>query len=484
MIELTQTFSDSPTEYNFKTTKMAQGLQDLTNTGYYAFVGSTYSAYINIYGGYFDPEEVARHNPSDYKEVYLVRLPTSDESYEYMLREIRDPLNSNPWRYQAWFRENVHRWIEMLPRPSEKEPGLLSYFQTPEKRAANIRTPIKPGRWLSKYFSDLLTQPEIQEAAREWDAKYALRVAKITQDADEIEAVYTGRHHGSCMWFPHEDYSGPCHPARVYAGPDLGIAYIGEKDSCDARVLVWPEKKIWYDNAVYGDSSRLRDSLTHLGYTAASSYKFEGARIRRIRSGSRFVLPYIDVADTVEDYGDYLVLREGNINCRCTSGVSGHEYRCDDCEDGMDEDEAHYTANDSHVCTHCLDRYYFHCQVKEEYYPNDQRADTPSEYYVCKDVAKGPEWFYCEATELYYPKEDYDCVETFEEETVDLGHVEANGFFCIKSQKYSLEVINEVVLPDGKSVHRNAFETEADFDAFVSLHQPDQIWLPIELEAA
>ncbi len=58
-----------------------------------------------------------------------------------------------------WFFNNFRRWAEMLPAPSETLPGRLAYYQSVEKRVRDIRTPIKPGKWLQKVFGDILTQP-------------------------------------------------------------------------------------------------------------------------------------------------------------------------------------------------------------------------------------------------------------------------------------------------------------------------------------
>lgn len=136
----------------------------------------------------------------------------------------------SPWETEGWWRLNQHIWQEHAPVGSEKHPGLLSYYQDPIKRVADIRTPIKPGRYLKKYFSHLLSEQEIRQCAIKWEEAFSPRELKVTQDADEIESVYE---HGpsSCMAGGDGNFSGYCHPSRVYAGPDLGIAYIGPKDA-------------------------------------------------------------------------------------------------------------------------------------------------------------------------------------------------------------------------------------------------------------
>lgn len=392
-----------------------------------------------------------------YSAYHFLALPEGTDADDYARREAGLTFHNNPWTAHEWFHMNMGRWVEHLPRPSETVPGNIGYFQSPAKRARNIRTPIKPGRYLKKYFGDLLSETEIHEAALEWQNHFALRALKVTQDADEIEAVYRGRYNGSCMWFQHGDYEGSCHPARVYAGPDLGIAYIGDRDNADARCLVWPEKKIYYPKW-YGDGSRLEASLIAEGYKVGYEGDFEGARLQRIEYGDGFVVPYVDVCCDLADHGDYLVIPRygGDVHCRNTSGISFEPQPCADCGDNMSEDEQTTVYNGECVCDSCLSDGYFLCEGYEEYYPDDRRAETPDGTAYSQRYVDSHDFFYCDVTELYYPERRYSQVSLVEGGHCVEDHAEANGFYCEYSQEWSLEVEEKLTLTDGSFVHSSA----------------------------
>ncbi|MFB2553931.1 hypothetical protein [Ensifer soli] len=237
-----------------------------------------------------------------------------------------DGRDRHPWLRHNWFRANFRRWVELLPVPSKTQPGRLAYYTSSAKRAARRETPIKAGRWLQKYFGDILTQEQIKEHALEWEAACGPVDVHITQDADEIEAVYRSNHNGSCMWFGDTSYRGSCHPARVYAGPDLGIAYIGTTDDAKGRCLVWREKKIFFYKT-YGDGDRLKSALVTAGYTEAGSDAFTGARLQRIPYEDRYVMPYVDTHEAATDDGEFVILDDdGEIGCRSSDHIRGLSY--------------------------------------------------------------------------------------------------------------------------------------------------------------
>ncbi|MFB2553932.1 hypothetical protein [Ensifer soli] len=380
------------------------------------------------------------------QHVHVLR-PSNDFSLD---EEVDACFSTTPWLRHQWFKDNFLRWIKMLPRPSETQPGRLSYFQTPAKRARNIRTPIKPGRWLTKVFGDILTETQIHDLALEYSNTHDLKAVHITQNADEIEAIYRNGPY-SCMkrGYDHE------HPSRVYAGPDLGIAYTGTLAEPTARVLVWPSKKI-YTDAAYGDGPRIKAALDAIGYEEAEDTEFDGARIRRLTYRGNIICPYIDVADRAYDTGIYLILGRGDLDVQVTRGLYAEaepEYTCDE---GMDEDERNYIVSiDRDVCDHCHSRNYFYCEGYEQSYQNSDLADTISGFYSDDYCRHSGKMFYCDRTDKYYPHDDYDCVVTLEGETVESSHVTIHGFFCANTEEWSLETQHQVRLINGTSVHRH-----------------------------
>ncbi len=159
---------------------------------------------------------------------------------------------------------------------SVKDPNLVAYTESREKGERDIQAPMKPGRYLKQFYPDL--------SASEITALQALlgtaTDVKFATDPDEIEKIYS-EGPTSCMAGPNAGMGSQVsgHPARCYGGGDLAVAYLtNKKGQCNARSVVWPEKKLYY--LVYGDS-RLTNRLQELGYRAGGSWCFQGAKLKR-----------------------------------------------------------------------------------------------------------------------------------------------------------------------------------------------------------
>lgn len=386
-----------------------------------------------------------------WKKAHIVSAPPSDwtTAHAYLHRFI-----SSPWANKPVFLENIERWIESFPVPSLSVPGLVAYFQDANKRARDIQTPIKPGKYLKKFFGDILSEAEIHEMAMEWSNEYAARELFVTQDADEIERVYRGKYNGSCMHFGSGCYAGDEHPARVYAGPDLGIAYIGDTDSVDGRCLIWPSKKLYFPK-FYGDSHRMEAALVAKGWKAGDEGDFEGARLQRLPYGDGFILPYLDTAEAVRDNGQWLIIDDGgNIGARNTNGLSDGIEICDDCEEQCD-DRTYIGSVDRCVCEYCRDSNYFYCDEMDDYYPDDQRVEVEGYSYdylsqsgVERAVSRGV-LFFCDLSETYYSSNNYEQVELTDGSTAEASRAERDGYFCEYSEQWSVDEDTKQELSDG-----------------------------------
>ncbi|WP_187971141.1 hypothetical protein [Aquibium microcysteis] len=347
-------------------------------------------------------------SPANHVHIMTSRTAAGGDG-PYFLRASVAHDDLNPWRGEDFWNKHWLRWIEHLPRPSKAVPGNLAYYQSPAKRAADIETPIKPGRYLRKYFADILSEDDIQRLGIAWQAATMPPELHVTQDADEIEAVYRGRYNGSCMHFGSGDWGGGCHPARVYAGPDLGIAYIGERNSAAARCLVWPEKKLYYPKW-YGDYHRLELALGLAGWKAGSECDFEGARIRRFydADGDFFTVPYCDTHDGAEDDGRYLRLTDdGPICLRQTNGTSVEHpqarYSCDECGGRVGEDDIHYVeSTERDICGDCLRRNYTFCDLTRAYHRDENFVDSAGGLDISLEAVERGLAYLCEGSELYY----------------------------------------------------------------------------------
>lgn len=416
--------------------------------------------------------DVYRRAQAHYRwdKTHFVALPASWNAWAYFEAYV-GPFMRSPWAQSAVFLKNLDRWIESFPVPSKKVPGLVAYFQDTDKRARDIQTPIKPGKYLKKFFGDILDEDEIQTLAMEWSNQYSPRKLNVTQDADEIERVYRGKYNGSCMYFKHGEHNGDQHPARVYAGPDLGIAYIGDTDSADARCLVWPSKKLYYPK-FYGDYFRMESSLINAGYTAGEEEDFEGARLQRIPYGGGFILPYLDTHENVTDTGSYLVLDDdGEIGARNTNGLSDPVARCGHCEEITDRDELVYSRSaDLSICESCRDRSYFYCEEMDDYYHDDDGVHVEGGRVVSeqgvRSMANRDEVFWCEETERYYLSRAYDHTVLTDGRTVELSVAETNGYFCAFSDQFSLDHESKQELSDGRYVDMDMVSNQIELDAW------------------
>lgn len=282
-------------------------------------------------------------------------------------------FRDRPWQQHVWFRNAIDIWAPHLPITSETVPGAIAYYQSAEKRARNIRTPIKPGRYLSKYFSGILTQEQIQQYAIEFSEQHEPAELRVTQDADEIETIYRNGP-GSCMKFEHGGYAGDEHPACVYAGPDLGVAYIGAIDDAAARAVVWPEKKIY--SRIYGDEHRMQIALQKEGFAPGS---LRDARVQKIPYECGFIMPYVDNIGRASEIGDYIVLDGGGpISTQYTTGLSFDDddsIECTDCGHRTDIDDAYGVEGERDVCESCFSNSYVNCEISDYYIHTDNAIE-------------------------------------------------------------------------------------------------------------
>ena len=274
------------------------------------------------------------------------------------------------WAHQKWWRDNeaIHEPHYVIV--SREKPGLLAYYQSPEKACLGIRTQIRPGRYLARYFGGILTEAERAKMAR-WQetgvletdyadpVKYPMAFARTRQ---EIREVYE---HGpdSCM-AGGNSWESDAHPCEVYAAGDLAVAYLYNPDNDNAiraRALVWPAKKtfgrvypteaVWQSDGFASSEdalamqNALRNRLLSDGYTDCLRSAFTGARLLRIElDDNKVVMPYLDGGYGVDDDDEHFVMtsRSGTYSCDSTGGyitVEDGRPRCDRCNDPMDEDE-------------------------------------------------------------------------------------------------------------------------------------------------
>jgi hypothetical protein len=328
-----------------------------------------------------------------------------------------------PWRNEAWFIESPYALLH-CPTPSEKDPKtLIAYTMSQAKLEARVTTPIKPGKYLQKYFGHVLTEPLI----RQWANAYIVAMTPpvmylIPNDSpDGWEHVYEHGHgFKSCMVWDREDtylsrtyYNKYGHPVRAYAHPEseLALAYLPldkmwkPTPECPfpaaviARTVVNTVKKTYV--RIYGNDT-MADVLAQNGYKADKYGTLAGQPMTWIGDDSVICMPYLDDIQQVEvdpTARTIVIDTDGNTDAACSSGYTSvrgrmcdddddeeYEHHCDCCGDGYnDGDGGGYS--DYHglaICENCIDDfcYAYTSRRNQDWIRADECYEYGSEYYT------------------------------------------------------------------------------------------------------
>jgi hypothetical protein len=226
----------------------------------------------------------------------------------------------------------------------------------------------------------------------------------------------------------------PEHPAAVYytgnKSDSLAIAYIKNPDAaCHtaervlARAVVWPENKSFV--RVYGRDEALRTVLITMleeaGFDRADD--FSGARLKRIRyDNGRYVMPYIDGdAQCIDEYDDHFeITHHGKFTANEVHGyISVSRFSCEQCGDGIDDEDGIRHVGGDHWCEHCADTHAIFCQYYDEYFPDTDGGNTVItlnwrgrvEEQAWSQRAINEHSFFCEHTERHYADNDFNSIE-------------------------------------------------------------------------
>ncbi len=369
--------------------------------------------------------ETARASGSStrFRVISLKSAPVSDAWKEReTMRFVYGTYKPVPWHAEPWINPNHFAHV------SKADPSKLAYTPNPEHGAADRQTRMRPGRYLTQHYSDVLPQDEI----RVWCARYTKENSnpklQFATTPDEIQAVYESGP-SSCMGKRANHFDSTQHPTRVYGAGDLAIAWIKKNAESDedtdiddidisARALCWPTKKIY--GRIYGDENLLEVLLTEAGFKEGEEGDFDGAKLLRIEEDSgAFIAPYLDDPNiSVNDNGKFLILDQyGEINCRETSGLSenSNPYTCDNCDDRCDET---YTVDGNQSwCESCYTDHAFNCNDCNETYSGSPYLTTNYSYDICEDCADN--YNCCTVCEKYFPANDTEYSEVTGESYCD-----------------------------------------------------------------
>lgn len=339
-----------------------------------------------------------------------------------------------PWHDEPWYQT---RHEEHFCHISTEQAGKIAFTENTAKGQLDRQLVMSPGRYLNRFFSAHLDNQAIES----WCAKLSVLLQedllKITQDAQEIEDVYVGGP-ASCMAHEACEFDSPCHPTRVYAGPDTALAYIGSREDATARSIIWPGRQIY--TSIYGDVSRLRLILEQAGYHEGS---LNGARLRRIPHRDEFVVPYIDRGGNLADDGEHLIVGHGEISCDSTNGLADVPWYCPHCSDSASPHAEVFSpgGESEQWCYDCFQNDTTYCEHNERHYSDSETFITVysdgSSATVLEDDVEDYRAVYLEDRHEWW---DRDCC----------GQCAASGewFHAKDLTEYQGEWLSEAHLPD------------------------------------
>lgn len=348
-----------------------------------------------------------------------------------------------PWADEHW--ACTHETDEHFPHYAMGDPTKLAYTENEAKGKLDIQLVTKPGRYLRKFYGDVLTNDEIEMWTQKWAGREEVSVL-FADTPDDIEHVYTNGP-SSCMSHDVDDFSSCVHPSRVYGAGDLAVAHIKRGDKITARALVWPEKKIY--GRIYGDEGRIKPKLADLGYSYSS---LAGAKLLRIENDcGALVMPYIDGCGSYDDHGTYCTIY-GPYCAENTNGLGEHGAVCDNCgETYNDEQEGSYiNSGNQHWCDHCVAHHAFFCEETHEMHRREDgvmlaNGDIISQHgFECRDG-----WT-CALSFKNYIIDDYVLVDG---DTVHTDYIGDGVEVCADDDEYYYtRDMTEVELVDGSTL--------------------------------
>ncbi len=365
------------------------------------YISEQQSIYRSHYGRFSETWNAMIIRPLTYIERHNML------DYHGFLNDLTWPI----WRLEAW--TNCDETKGHLTHIDSTNSDIRICFYANERDGERgCLTSMRPGRYLARYYGDVLTPKQIEYYAA-WQIS-GIKPApsfegefKLATTATEIVHVYT-QGPSSCMAHAASGYnSEPYHPTEVYASGDLAIAYwLSADDKIRARALVslkedkaygriYPSEGVDVDSARYlfsseSECSDMRDffakKLQENGFKSSNLLgreAFKDCRLKTLRNNrGRRVMPYFDSIQASWNGDDIILDPYGDLDCCSTDGLADFDdYEederelCDHCESRVDETSSvvvRFTAHGSPSsyeswCDHCIDSDTFYCEGIEEH---------------------------------------------------------------------------------------------------------------------
>lgn len=464
-------------------------------------------------------------------------VPTSDDTLNARRTRLArfDPETFDVYRYYA----NIDNPLLLLHDPvvSSNDPQLIAYFQTPEKRAKGIRTPIKMGRYLTQYDAAFADQSDpgvarnLRDMLSRWTNStkpvsvfFTPLVSSTDPDADlrreKLQTIWRRIYANgprSCMkgsssvkmYAEYENgiklaYSttnGNAYDFDALGYSDPSVTAYTFSNNLEAELqLNQPTSRciVTNDNQwvrIYPeDSGRLwngtRDTLTHLGYRHGNLDGHYGAYIEDSRG---IICPYVDEGNC----GDQTVSVEtvtlasgrriqvlefggGEYDASETTGyASGGSFAtCTSCDCRLDEDEIYYAYDDPY-CELCYSDRFVEAVGRSGYrdtYAIDDciYCESNNEWYV-EQYANANNVFQVDAGSRRYVNNWYsqDDVVFIDDQTVHVDDAVELDDSVYESGTYALES-DTITTTDGRVIHNDDCIEVRDANGLThALHKDD-----------
>lgn len=367
------------------------------------------------------------------------------------------------WYHESWFQSSPYGFYHDVHQ-SEEDPTQIAYNRTIDGIRRNIQTRTRPGKYLSQFFSDVLSAQEIKYwAERQVAAATCVSELKFIENdnPDGWVDVYANGPQ-SCM--------RGMDAVRVYAheGNGLRLAYLESNKEIVARCIVVDatnddEVKGWiriYAREQRWDTS-MKSMLAAAGYEEQTNLNGVKVQLIEARSGG-FVCPYIDRGNggdqtvSFDEPGDFMLIGGGDWDAAVTGGTVNGGETCDNCqEDGFSEDDMTYVeSTEERVCQHCLDHHYTYAYGRryQDYFPEGDciYCESDGEWYH-QDAYADRDIVYLEDRDAYYHIDDCVCcdVGTHEGEWVHVDDMDTDHVSGEVAHEGEFQQIN------GKTVHES-----------------------------
>ncbi len=270
----------------------------------------TISNFTNTTAGINEPMPTKKPKFKINRQDYL-KMQKTPENWELkaIVKFGKGELEVVAWNCELWNKSGPLKHYVHVDDTGTK----VRFFKSHKDGANNLYTLMKPGRYLQKFYKDILTDSQKKYWERRFNFVHELPELHLTTNQHEIANVYN-KGPGSCMASGHV-FNTHVHPASVYGSDTLALAYLKKGTRIVSRCLVNTEKKMY--TRAYGDEARIQKALMKAGFKPSGGNYDEvliGAKIRKIKNlyTHHFIVPYIDGTDfglnEIEGNEDYLLI--------------------------------------------------------------------------------------------------------------------------------------------------------------------------------